>query len=87
MHQEAAAFSRQMQELKAAVAKLPAQKQEEGKKMIAQMKKKRAQFKEQIAGIEKAEGMRWTDYRNIILGNSYDIKQHSARAEELVGSV
>jgi len=45
------------------------------------------QFNEQLAGIEKAAGMRWRDYRNTILGSSYDIKQHFARAEELVGSV
>jgi uncharacterized protein YicC (UPF0701 family) len=87
MHQEAAAFSKQLQDLKAAVAKLPAQKQEEGKQMIAQMEKKLAEFNEQLAGIEKAAGMRWWDYRNTILGSSYDIKQHFARAEELVGSV
>ncbi len=87
MHQEAAVFSEQLQDLKAAVAKLPTHKQEEGKKMIARMEKKLAEFKEQLAGLEKAEGKRWTDYRNTILGSSYDIKQHFARAEELVGSV
>jgi len=87
MRETANAFSSQMQDLKAAVARLPAQQQERGEKMIAQMEKKLAEFKEQLADLEKAEGMRWADYRDILLGSSLDIKQYFARAEELVGSL
>lgn len=87
MHQTAATFSRRMQDLKASVAKLPEGKQRDGEQMVAEMEKKLAEFKKQLAGIEKAEGKLWADYRNKLLGSSLDIKQHFARAEELLGLV
>ncbi|MBD0254463.1 MAG: hypothetical protein ICV83_01990 [Cytophagales bacterium] len=84
MHETAQAFARRMQALEASVAKLPEGKQRQGEQMVAEMEKKLAAFKEQLAGMEKAEGKLWADYRNKLLGSSLDIKQHFARAEEWV---
>ncbi len=83
MHQTATTYAKQMQDLKSAAAKLPGQ-QQEARRVVAGLERKLTEFEEQIAKTEKAEGMRWADYRKILPGSSPDIKGHLNRAEESV---
>ena len=84
MRETADTFSQEMQDLKAAIAQLPAPKQEEGEQMVAELEKMLTGFKEQVAGMEKAEGTRWADYQKAVLGSSLKVKGQLNRAAELV---
>lgn len=84
MRETADTFSQEMQDLKAAVAQLPAPRREEGERMVAELEQMLAGFREQIAGMEKAEATQWADYRKAVLGSSLNVKGHLNRAAERV---
>jgi hypothetical protein len=84
MRETANTFSQEMQGLKAAVAGLPAPRQEEGAQLVAELEQMLAAFEAQIAGMEKVEGTQWAGYLKAVLDSSLNVKGHLNRAAERV---
>jgi|GEM_PF-3205049 len=82
MRETADAFSQEMQELKAAVAQLPAPRQQECDPLVAELEKMLAAFEEQLTGMEKADQTQWADHRKAVLDGSLNVKGHLNRAAE-----
>lgn len=86
MRETADAFESETRGLKNAIARLPSPRREEGDRLVADLEKKLAGFRVQIADMEKAEGAYWADCCKAVLGSSLDVKGHLNRAAELVTS-
>ncbi len=87
MEENSKEFAKRMSNLKETLSNAKPEEQAQMQPVIAELERKVAEFERQFDKLKKSEGLIWRDYRNIIMGSSYDIRQHFNRAEELIDRV